>query len=160
MSFPYVNAKTVNSMVVGKSHSTIIAKMQITSGNYNLFSVPGVVDVSAMEFSIGMQWAANAARGKSASGNAGYDVGVVDGGTTGDLTGRGALFTSLNGSVGTNITQFASTIPFDVAGSSATDLDADDWVNMLHLTSSTQGASFGVATCSAGYIYGKPAGIN
>ena len=155
-----MNAVTVDSVVIGIAQTTVIAKLQVQSGAYNMFSAPALVDVSAMEFSIAWMTNADASRGKGSSGNAGYDISMVDGGATGDATGRAALFQSLNGSTGTNLTQFASTIPFDVAGTSTTDLEADDWVNYLELTSLTTTASAGVVTITTAFLHGKPSGIS
>ena len=155
-----MNAVTANSVVIGIAHTTVIARLQVISGAYNLFSAPALVDVSAMEFSIAWMWAADGTRGKGGSGNASYGISLVDGGPTGDATGRSALFAALSGSLGTNLTQFASTIPFDVAGTSTTDLAADDWVNYLELTSTTGNEAAGVVTITSAFLHGKPSGIS
>jgi hypothetical protein len=156
--FPYTNAQSVTRGLYSPASASTDPHFQMQSGQYNLFSVPAVVDVSAMEFSIGVEWDATIANARGAvTGAAVIEIGASDGGPTGDATSVAALFTDLNN---TPTLQFAANVPVDVAGSSTTDLDADDWVNM-HVGTNVSGTTgAGAFNYSVAYIYGKPSGIN
>jgi hypothetical protein len=156
MSVPAMNAKTVSMEITGFTHTTIIANFKIASGQYNLFSVPGVVDVSAIEASIASLYSAGTTRG-AVTGAATIEVNLTDGGPTGDATGIAALY-----AIDTNTVtaSFAQNVPVDSAGTSTTDLDADDWVNFHANTGSTGTTALGIAQVTVGYLYGKPASIN
>jgi hypothetical protein len=156
MAFPAMNAKTVSMEVTGFTQSTIIANFTLASGQYNLFSVPGVVDVSAIEASIGALYSAGTTRG-AVTAAATIEVNLSDGGPSGDATTVAALY-----AIDTNTVtaSFASNVPVDSTGTSTTDLDADDWVNLHVLTGSTGTTAIGIAQVTVGYVYGKPAVIN
>ena len=159
MSFPYMNAQEVARLFWSPASASADPHLQMQSGQYNMFSVPSVVDVSAMEFSIAVEWDATIgnARG-SASGDGVVELGASDGGPTGDATTVALLFADISDSASLAI--FAANIPADVAGTSTTDLDADDWVN-IHVNTAVSGTTgAGAADYNVAYIYGKPGGIN
>jgi hypothetical protein len=158
MSFPYMNTESVTKSLIGSAMSTIIAYDTLPSGQYNIMSVPGVVDVSAMEFSIGIRYdAAGTKTFGAVTGASTILIGAADGGASGDATSVAALFADISNTV-TAI--FAANVPVDVAGTSATDLDVDDWVNGHVGTSITGTTGAGAVDVAIGYLYGKPGGIN
>jgi len=159
MSFPYANAQEVARLFWSPASTSSDPHLQMQSGQYNMFSVPGVVDVSAMEFSIAVEWDATIANARgSASGNGVVELGVSDGGSSGDATTVALLFADISDSVSAAI--FAANVPADAAGTSTTDLDADDWVN-IHVNTAVSGTTgAGAADYNVAYLYGKPGGIN
>ena len=154
--FPYMNAKSVAQDIMGFTQSTIIANFTLASGQYNLFSVPGVVDVSAMEASVGARYSAGTTRG-AVTGAATIELNLTDGGPSGDATTVADLYSVITNTVTSTL---AINVPVDSAGTSTTDLDADDWVNFHALTGSTGTTAVGVASVAVAYLYGKPSGIN
>ncbi len=141
MSFAYLNANTIGSVRFTGA---------VAATNANWFRVPAVVDVSGMEFAFGLGTT------KAAASASIFTLTIVDGGASGDAVATTAVLaaTATNGpSTGT-----AWTInkPRTVAGSSATDLDADDYVNLVPTTA---GSAASVLVTMAAFIYGKPAGI-
>ena len=160
MSFPAMNAKSVVYSVSSATGLTTTGILgTLATGPYNLFSVPAVVDVSGMEYSFSVV-------SDSSSGAAGIQVETHDnsrnqialsyGGPTGDNTTVSVLAADITNTA----TAFTDTQPRDVSGTSTTDLDADDWVN-LHIVKQAAGvAGIGQAHVSVNYIYGKPGSIN
>ena len=160
MSFPAMNALSVFGLF--SNHATWAtaessAHVEMITGPFNLITVPGVVDVSGMEYAFGVETdgAGAAGLGASTHDNSLFSVALTDGGPTGDNTTVTALATAI-----TSSTAFTDTVPRDVSGTSSTDLDADDWVN-FHVvgqpTTVVGAASVGV---HLNFIYGKPASIN
>ena len=131
----------------------------LNTGQYNLFSVPGVVDVSGMEFSIGQRSTSlSATPGIAASTDVASSPTFTfsDGGPTGDATGAAVLFTAV-----TSTTAWVARVPKDIAGTSTTDLDADDWVNFrVTIQPGTSDAEAAQVDLAIAYIYGKPGSIN
>ena len=144
MSFNYMNAEHV---------STIVSDDAVTGENYNWFRTPAVVDVSGMEFSYGLQTKTiNAAASTSI-----FTMTVVDGSATGDAVATTAVLhaTLTNATTQSTIT-WPDLTPETSNGTSATDLDVDDYVNVV---TTTAGANATGLTIMASYIHGKPAGI-
>ncbi len=156
--FPYMNANTAERLLWSPNSASADPHAQLQSGQYNFFSVPAVVDVSAMEFSIAAEWDATIANARGiVTGAAVLEAGASDGGPTGDATSVAALFADLTNTV---TTRWLANVPVDVAGTSTTDLDADDWVN-IHINTAISGTtSAGALDYGVAYIYGKPGGIN
>lgn len=156
--FPYSNAQTVSRLFWSPASASADPHLQMQSGQYNLSSVVGVVDVSAMEFSIAVEWDATIANARGlVTGAATAELGASDGGPTGDATTVAALFADLTNTV---TARWKANVPVDVAGTSTTDLDADDWVN-IHVNTAVSGTTgAGAADYVMSYIYGKPGGIN
>ncbi len=161
MSFPTMNAKSVARVIIGSTAASPTGILELLpTGQYNIFSAPGVIDASGMEFSVGV-------RHDNSSGTAGLaastaDASVVniafrDGGASGDNATADNLFapTTL-----TNSTAFVANVPKDKTGTTATDLDADDWVNYAQAANPTTVAGGAVYDVVVNYIYGKPGGIN
>ena len=135
--------------------ATVVHDDAVTGENYNWFKTPAVVDASGMEFAYGVQAKTiNAAASASI-----FTVTPVDGGATGELvatTGNILHATASNGPTTSTLT-FADLSPEVVNGTTTTDLDADDFVNIVTTTAGT--AATGL-TVMCDYIHGKPAGIN
>jgi len=138
MAFPSMNA----------NHHASINTGALKSDTYNWFRTPAVVDCSGMEFSFAFTDTHAAA---SASV---FTVAVHDGGSAGTSTGviLGAITNSpSSGTAWTSIT------PRSSAGTTTTDLDADDFVNLVTVTGGTAASDL---TVMVSYVYGKPAVIN
>jgi len=154
--FPSMNAKSVTRPVLEGGVLTTTGFFDLASGPHNMISVPAVVDVSGLEFSIAVVANNLSAGGGLEAGTASaVSVTFSDGGATGDNTTVSALFTAITSTVA-----FSDTVPRDVTGTSSTDLDADDWVN-FHVTGVTSTTGLiGVGLANVNYIYGKPGGIS
>jgi hypothetical protein len=160
MPFPYTNAQSVSRLVANGVSSTVGGFLgNLPTGQYNVFSVPGVVDVSGMEFSMGLRLGGlSGTPGLSGATDSASSATMTfsDGGPTGDATGAAALFTAITDTAG-----FVARVPRDVAGTSSTDLDADDWVNWhLTINPNTTDAGAAMVDLVVAYIYGKPGAIN
>lgn len=160
--FPYKNAHTLTQTFWGTEEAANSTVLSLVTGMYNMAQLPAVVDVSAMEFafSVGQQGVSGApVRFLDTAVSTAVFV-MADGGPTGDATGAAALFdsdnwsNSLDGSLGST---GSPNQPLDAAGSSTTDLDADDWLNFRVIQNAT--GLVGLAIVTASYIYGKPAAI-
>lgn len=159
MAFPTMNANTVARMYLGSTAATTAASALglMNTGPNNLVSVPAVVDVSGMEYSFGVAFDSAGAAGLGASTNdaSAADVALTDGGATGDNTTVSVLATALTATVA-----FTAQVPRDVTGTSTTDLDADDWINVSLTGQPTTVAGVAVLDVSLNYIFGKPGSIN
>ena len=159
MSFPYMNAMSVSRLLTQTySNDNPTSHSMLTTGQHNLFSVPGVVDVSAMEFSMLLSALASTLLTRVlASAASTAVVTFSDGGAAGDATAAAVLFSQ--DSMSNSLTNaFLHNIPVDATGTSSTDLDADDWVNFRVVQNAT--SLIGGVNAVASYIYGKPGGIN
>lgn len=161
MAFPTMNAKTIAGWIQGATvaSTTDITEALIT-GQHNMFSLPGAVDVSGMEFSVGvLADALSGTPGKAADATDASltAISFSDGGPSGDATTVAELYaaTSFTTSVA-----FAANVPRDATGSSTTDLDANDWVNLYIKTKPTTVAGIAAYNIEASYVYGKPGSIN
>tara|TARA_Y100000310_G_scaffold260629_2_gene269675 strand:- start:12878 stop:13303 length:426 start_codon:yes stop_codon:yes gene_type:complete len=141
MAFPSNNAI---------SHGNQVSVVAVVGDTQNWYKVPAVVDVTGMEFTFGTSTT------KAADASTSIFTAVAnDGATTG--VGTSALFTALtNASIGASNAWTDITVR-NVAGSSTTDLDADDVVNLVTTTAGTAITGF---TAAVAYIYGKPGTIN
>jgi hypothetical protein len=161
MGFPTMNALSVARWIQRATVSSATGIVEgIASGQHNLFSVPGVVDVSGMEFSVGI--AADALSGTPGKGADATDASLTavsfsDGGPSGDATTVAELYaaTAMTSSVA-----WAARVPKDSNGTSVTDFDADDWVNLYQKTIPASVAGIAAYDLEASYIYGKPGAIN
>jgi hypothetical protein len=157
MSFPAINAHSVTKRFAGATGaSTTTVLGNISSGPHNLLSVPGVVDVSGMEYSFGVahDGLGVAGLGVSTADASLLTIALSDGGPTGDNTTISLLATGI-----TSSTAFVDTVPRDVTGTTATDLDADDWVNFHVTTQPTTVTGGGAIDVVVSYVYGKPGAI-
>ena len=159
MSFPYMHAMSVSRLLTQVHNNAVTSTSFLTTGQHNLFSVPGVVDVSGMEFSMSPSANANTTVTRVVASAASTAVVTFsDGGATGDATGAAVLFSQDN--MSNSLTGgFPANTPIDAAGSSTTDLDADDWVNFRVVQNAT-GALLGGVNAAVNYIYGKPGALN
>lgn len=155
--FPIVNAQSVAkrfSPATAPTTSGVLGNMP--TGPHNILSVPAVVDVSGLEYSFGVAFDSAGAAGLGASTASAslFTVDLRDGGASGDNTTVTKLGTDVSSS-----TAFVDTVPRDATGSSATDLDADDWVNLGITNQPTTVAGAAVIDVAVAYIYGKPGAI-
>lgn len=167
MSFPYMNAQSLSQTFGGIKEAAATTIPFLATGQHNMAQMPGVIDVSGMEFAFSLMFtSATGAPARFLITAASTAVFVMaDGGPTGDATGGAGLFAgsgaaglwsnSLNdGGLGSTA---SPNQPLDAAGSSSTDLDADDWLNLRVIANAT--GLVGIASVHANYIYGKPGGI-
>ncbi len=157
MSFPTMNAQSVAKRFAAATAPTASGVLgNMPTGPHNIISVPGVIDVSGMEYSFGVAFdsAGAAGLGASTADASRFQVALADGGASGDVTTTAVLATAI-----TSTTAFVDTVPRDVTGTSATDLDADDWVNLQITAQPTTVAGAGTIDVAVAYIYGKPGSI-
>lgn len=139
MSFPVMNAH---------HHGHIASGAAVFGDTNNWFRVQAVVEPSAME----LQYAL--ATTKAAASASVFTARATDGGSGGTGTAdiHGAVTNSpSSGTAWTDITPRVAT------GTSATDLDADDYVNLVTTTAGT--AATGLVAMAT-YVYGKPGRAN
>lgn len=159
MSFPAMNAmQAMRYIATGRASTTTGFAPNVPTGPINVMSVPAVVDVSGMEWSIVLE--SDAASGTptleaSTADASRLTVTLTDGGPTGDNTAVAVLATAIS-----NTAAFGDTVPRDMTGSSTTDLDADDWVNFSVTLNPTTVPGMGTGYINVQFIYGKPAAIN
>ena len=163
MSFPIMNA-FVNTL--GLSHargnSTITKPFEVVS--MPLFQVPAVVDVSGMELAIATQLdGLTGALQTLASGTTTVVYKPHDGNTNaGGATDNNEIFAvtdfsnSATGAGSWTVVHGA----VRAVGTSTTDLDADDWVNLDVAAMASGAAGHGAIAVNTVFIYGKPAAIN
>lgn len=161
MSFPVVNAKAVGSLLTnGRALGASANKAELLSLSYPIFSVNGVVDVSGMEMAIATHLDSTTGNVQAlASGTTTVVFKPHDGNTNGGgATDNNEFFAvtdfsnSATGAASWTVAHGA----MRAIGTSTTDLDADDWVN-IDVAVNTTGVGPGVAQVAAVYIYGKPA---
>ena len=170
MAFPTANAHSFGMSIPGKAVTTVTPLPQLQTGTfgYSMFNVPGVVDVSGMEFGVTV----------IADGGSGVNAGVASGASTIELLfadlGQSTVNTPLAGGSGagsinhlTNPDDFSNTITGGwttglmrtAVGTSVTDLDADDVIG-LHVVANLSGsAGIGHVGVKVAYVYGKPGSI-
>lgn len=165
MSFPYANARGITITHLGLTgDASVSTALTLVVGMHNIAQLPDVVDVSAMEFSAAI--AQNAATGApvrfAVTGASTASFTFADGGPSGDATAAAVL---VGATEWTNAAEkaFGSSAspnqPLDAAGTSTTDLDADDWFNLKVIANVTGAGGFGALHLNANYVYGKPGGI-
>ena len=160
MAFPTQNANSVALWLQRATVATTTGVVEaVIVGQHSLFSLPGVVDVSGMEFSVGVL--ADAISGTPGKGADATDASLTaiafsDGGPSGD----GSVAELYAATSFTTSVAFAVNVSRDSSGTSTTDLDADDWVNFYLKTIPTTVAGIAQYNVEASYIYGKPGAIN
>jgi hypothetical protein len=162
MAFPSMNAQSISRLIISSEVATAtgIFERILTGQAGNLFSVPAVVDVSGMEFSVAILMdSGSGTKGIEASthNDSRLEVTFEDGGASGDNATVAQLFSA---STLTGTVAWTAYVPRDKAGTSSTDLDADDWVNFLVASNATTVPGIGMAEVAVSYIYGKPGVIN
>ena len=160
MAFPVMNAQVVSRLVgEGNINNTVthIVK-ELTTGAHNLFSVPAVVDVSGMEFSLGVvSDNTDGSAGLAAeTGASAFRPAMSDGGTAG--VGTAILFDNSGGLSSSAV--YTAYTPHYATGTSTTDLDADDWVNLRVTSNGATVAGAGFVNTQVSYVYGKPGSIS
>ena len=153
MGFPAINAHVTSQTLWPHDCNAQTSQLYLLTGAvYPLFSTPAIVDVSGMEFALGLLQDATATADPTvvlqsiASGASTVEILFGDGGTTA-TTDPGANYL-------TNADDFSNT------GTSTTDLDADDWVSLEAVANITGAAGIGAVVAKTAFIYGKPAAIN
>ena len=166
MSFPAANAHVVaSSLGYGRGNSdSNAAGTAFELVSHPLFQVPAVVDVSGMELAIATQLDGLTGTGQTiATGSTTLLYKPHDGNTNaGGATGNNSFFAATdfsNSATGTSSWTVAHGA-MRAVGTSTTDLDADDWVN-IHVNTAVSGTTgAGAADYNVAYLYGKPGGIN
>lgn len=164
MSFPYMNAHTLSQSIGNMSQVANTTTPLLATGLHNMAQVPGTVDVSAMEFAFALQSTALTGVGArflpTAISTAVFVM--ADGGQCG--SGGAVLFGATivsNPWSNTNDGSLGSTAspnqPVDAQGTSTTDLDSDDWLNLKVVQNGV--GLVGIANLTASYVYGKPGSI-
>jgi hypothetical protein len=167
MGFPAINAHVTSQTLWPHDCNAQTSQLYLLTGAvYPLFSTPAIVDVSGMEFALGLLQDATATADPTvvlqsiASGASTVEILFGDGGTTA-TTDPGANYL-------TNADDFSNTVAGGytahgarvAAGTSTTDLDADDWVSLEAVANITGAAGIGAVVAKTAFIYGKPAAIN
>ena len=163
MSFAVMNAFVVSSQVFdiddnGGTTSPSLATVQ----QYPIFCAPGVIDVSGMEFHMAIhRGVATATVVAQAMASAASTVSVVygDAGTT--ATGDAGANIMVGGpqfSNGAVDGGWQAHQAVKAAGTTTTDLDADDWISLQAIENAT--GLLGAVQGGAAFIYGKPGAIN
>ena len=161
MSFPSANAHSYTRWIQRLTSATTTGVVEtLANGQHNVFTTPGVIDVSGMEFNT--YFVADAISGTGTKGADADDASLTaisfsDGGTGGDATPVAELFAA---SSNTTSVAWALNVPRDSAGTSTSDLDADDWVNFYQKTAPTTVSGMAAAALACNYIYGKPGSIH
>lgn len=164
MAFPIMNIQVVNNALQnGRALGASANKVELLSLSYPIFEVGGVVDVSGMEMAI-------ATHIDSTTGN----VQTIPSGTTtvvfkphdGNTNGGGATdnnemfaVTDFSNSATGASSWTVAHGAMHAVGTSTTDLDADDWVN-IDVAVNTTGVGPGALQVNAYFIYGKPVTLN
>jgi len=163
MSFAVMNAFVVSSQVFdiddnGGTTSPSLATVQ----QYPILCAPGVIDVSGMEFHMAIhRGVATATVVAQAMASAASTVSVVygDAGTT--ATGDAGANIMVGGpqfSNGAVDGGWQAHQAVKAAGTTTTDLDADDWISLQAIENAT--GLLGAVQAGAAFIYGKPGAIN
>ena len=163
MSFAVMNAFVVSSQVFdiddnGGTTSPSLATVQ----QYPIFCAPGVIDVSGMEFHMAIhRGVATATVVAQAMASAASTVSVVygDAGTT--ATGDAGANIMVGGpqfSNGAVDGGWQAHQAVKAAGTTTTDLDADEWISLQAIENAT--GLLGAVQAGAAFIYGKPGAIN
>jgi hypothetical protein len=161
MSFPSANAHSFTRWIQRLTSATTTGFVEaLAVGQHNVLSVPGVIDVSGMEFNT--YFVADAVSGTGTKEADADDASLTaiafsDGGPTGDATTVAELFAA---SSNTTSVAWALNVPRDSAGTSTTDLDADDWINFYQKTTPSSVSGMAAAALACNYIYGKPGSIH
>jgi len=159
MAFPSNNAEIAARLFGNVVNNAVTTHTFLLTGQHNWFSTPAVIDVSGMEIAMSIeQEAATTITRTTAGGAASTAVFTLsDGGASGDATGAAVL---VSGDTFSNslTAGFPVNVPIDGAGTSTTDLDADDWVNFRAIQNAT--GLVGTMNVTVAYVYGKPGVIN
>ena len=158
MAFPSNNAEIAGRLFGNIANNAVTSHAFLLTGQHNWFSTPAVIDVSGMEIAMSIeQEAATTVTRTTASAASTAVFTLSDGGASGDATGAAILVSG--DSFSNSITSaFLTNVPIDAAGTSTTDLDADDWVNFRAIQNATN--LVGTMNVTVAYVYGKPGVIN
>ena len=165
MAFPVMNAEIVDTLLnSGRTLGASYNKAELQAISVPMFQVVAVVDVSGMEMAIATQLDASTANTQTiASGTTTVVYKPHDGNTNGGgATDNNEFFAvtdfsnSATGAASWTVVHGA----MRAVGTTTTDLDADDWVNMDMAIVGTGAVGQGVCAVTAAFIFGKPAAIN
>lgn len=158
MSFPYANAMSI-SATLSDVVATTSPVLLLRSGEYPLWAVPRAVDVSGMDLAIADVLDGSTA-GTQAIASAASTVVLkpYDGGTSAsaasdnnELFAVGDFSNSITGG-------WTAHAAIRAVGTSTTDLDADDWVNLDVAANISGTGGFGEVIVQAFFVYGVPGG--
>ena len=158
MSFPYANEHSASVTLFGVASEATTSPM-LKALAYPGFEVPRAVDVSGMELAVAIgSAAATTAANSIASGTTTVVVKPYDGATSASAaTDNNELFA---------VTDFSNSLTGGwtahqgrkAVGTSTTDLDADDWVNIDVAANISGAAGIGELIVAAFFLYGVPGG--
>lgn len=161
MAYPYVNAAQVQG-VVGFLQSGASAVGPI-SGEYPLFQSSQPVDASGIEMAfVNVMDATTAGTQAMATGASTVVLKPYDGATTGAAASDNNELFAVTDFSNTNTGANSWTAAHGVlkgTGTSATDLDADDWVNLDVAANLTGAGGFGNIGWSAFFVHGVPGAV-
>ncbi len=173
MAYAYVNAMNIAGTLMAPPELSATDTREIIAGGYPIFQVSTPVDVSGLEFAIVGHGAGTALLAAQATADNTVLMQPYDGTTTasgvtgnnplvGSATaataataapiGFGNIYTGSNSWTGKHNAQKRT-------GTSTTDLDADDWVNLDVMANITGAAGFGELGWNAFFVHGVPGGV-
>lgn len=158
MAYPYINAMNAKGRIIGIAPTG----PGILAGNYPLFDVSAPVDSSGMELAFVSQ-VDNSTVGSQAmaTGTTTVVLKPYDAATTAQgATTATPLFAKTdfsNSATGAN-SWTGSHNAMKGVGTTTTDLDADDWVN-VEVANITGTAGFGVIGWTAFFVHGVPGSV-
>lgn len=157
MSFPYSNEHQGEALVLDLDIGGATTHAALKSAEYPVFMVGRPVDVSGMEIAVAIVLAAGTAGAVGiASGTTTVVLKPYDGGTSASAASdNNELFA---------VTDFSNSITGGwtahqarkAVGTSTTDLDADDWVNLDVAANLTTVAGLGSVILASFFVYGVP----
>jgi hypothetical protein len=156
MSLPVMNSHVVSTMIslVEEDHNFLPTVVQIP-----IFSTPGVVDVSGMEFAVAMVVEAATTDTQDVASTDGLlKFQFADTGTTAESTATVNPLLNATDLTSSRDGGWAAHEAAMAVGTSTTDLDADDWVT-LHTVANATTTGAGAVTVRAHFVYGKPGAI-
>jgi hypothetical protein len=162
MAFPIMNAQVHSAEVYDMYNNAVTSHSFIpTIAIFPLAPLPGVVDVSGMELHVALISTGTSDTSKVQTlPSAASTVEIVfgDGGTSATADTGGALLEGGDKFSNTITGGFTVHQGFKGAGTSTTDLDADDWVTLQALANTS--ALVGSLQAGFSFIYGKPGSIS
>lgn len=163
MSYPYTNAISIGGVLPAPQGAVATCGLSPISGEYPLFNVSSPVDASGLEFAIvNIMDATTAGTQTMATGATTVVAKPYDGATTAAAaSGNNELFAATDFSntvTGANSWTGAHAAAKHV-GTSTTDLDADDWVNLDWAVVLTGTGGIGDTGWAAFFVHGVPGSV-
>ena len=163
MAYPYLNAENISGVLPHPQGSVNTCGLAPVSGEYPLFQVSSPVDASGLEFAIvNVMDATTVGSQAMVTGTTTVVYNPYDGATTAAAaSANNNLFGNddySNSATGANTWTGAHNAAKHV-GTSTTDLDADDWVNLDAAVVLTGTGGIGDTGWSAFFVHGVPGAV-